>query len=447
MKLPKFDFGKYDSSDLENHVHQKIEELEKMYFVTSGVDVPNNFLEQLVEKLKALSEGNKDIILSITDISCLLYHCDMLDNELFVFFVKYLESNWDNSLWRALINAIVLQWRNKDRCRILQNLGNSKIKDNFEKKHLIKASYDFVNDDKGFERLSYYVVQRDISMKQVPGLVMYHSKMNTSQYFYDFATHLFSRCTIEYFDILRWMIDDMNDVNRFTKVVLPLFIIKMDKEKTNIDEQHKNDIIKLAIDKIGRLNDGNLWILGNVDVKSEINGKLMTARQILLKWSFRRTITYFFRQQASDSDQDRIDFWKGYIDKMVETYIKNPQNHCFCIHSSTPNLSQQFGISEGVRFYYWNRPGDAIVMRIGQYSIVEFLPKGAAYFYHSNNNMMSNRVWNRQDSVNDLKQQNIERPTKEDISYRIRVINSSIALEHRGKWQSIFVRWMKYRVI
>ena len=62
---------------------------------------------------------------------------------------------------------------------------------------------------------------------------------------------------------------------------------------------------------------------------------------------------------------------------------------------------------------------------------------------------MSNRVWNKQFNVVDLKQPNIQHPVQNMImdDIFIRQINSSIALDHRGKWQPIFDRWMKYRVV
>ena len=435
--IEKLKLKKYNSDDLKKYVDEKIGELEKISLM-DGFIVSRTRLDELKLLLRNIFSGDNSVKLSTQDLKILLYHSGELDNDIYNFFIqKYLDKNWTNDLWIALFNAIISQW-DKPRHIFLQDLGSKKLNICSER---FKSSFSFLQDKKGTFRLSEYLQKRQISLFQTPRMLFYGGKIATSDFFIELASVYFSIATENKIAVLEEAVNEYNNPEKFTKVVLPKFIIDShNKGNFKISDAGRTRLRSLAIKTIGNLNDIELWTLGNA-VDSKLNMNLLEARRILLRWAFKKTIERFFlRDDRKSIDKKRVDFWIKKIDKIVETYDKNPQKSCFCIFSSNSNVIFD---APGLIHRYWSDDNEAIVIRIGQYSIVEFLKVGAVYFYHQEHSMC-NRVWYNNTITRSgiLKDTQVQQATQDDILYHIDILGKTIKIGHRGDWQPNFDRWL-----
>ena len=132
--IQKLNLKKYDCEDLRSHIDKKIGELEQISLKGEFV-ASKTRLDEIKQSLREIYNGNNSAKLYVQDLKILLYHSGELEEDLYEFFVKdYLDKNWSNDLWKALFNAIILQWNKPcfelkgTRHSFLQMLGETKIK-------------------------------------------------------------------------------------------------------------------------------------------------------------------------------------------------------------------------------------------------------------------------------------------------------------------------------
>ena len=394
-----------------------------------------------LEEIKATNYG----VLSVRDLRILSFHIVALPAPLRDYFLdKYLVKNWKPQILNGLMHSLLLCWNSLFAERIRKLLQSHEN----EMSSLQVSAFRYMKFPSGCNMLADYLYNHRISIIDSPPLVLLQDNMFHYSFFEDVMIAYFNKRTVD-MGVLMLLEEalERHNVERFNKILIPIIVLKAYNNK--VSEEIRKELIAVAIQLIGNPNDLTYWQDDTLNEEQRRN--LLQARHILRTWMIARLIDKVFTKAASTSYPDRARFWKKYAEHLL---TQNDDSRPFLKVLSTSTLSTIL-VGEERRFYrrlYQGSDNTALLMRFGDYTLVELLEGGCMYVYKNMHNQdyrnYYNYVWSTSVSqVEDLKDPTVKVFLQSDIYNHLNTLPDNGRIAHRGNWEEYFKRFLLLRGI
>lgn len=398
---------------------------------------------------------NKDVMLVLS------YNvCEFDDNESHLQdeFLNILRSDRNTRYFSPLCHAILSNWEKTIVAELRTILHSLPLND----KRMEILSY--LGED-GIQILVDKLNASGISIDDAPSFFC------LSNIYHDIYFRYAIKLYYERKDINRQMIRELSASLKLhndpitSKIVIPELIIRAHNTRTQnqclrYSYLFKEDLISLAESHIGQIGQNEAWfsISGNQD-------ELTKAHQILIQLLVDKILDKIFREsRANNHFEERSEFWSNYSHKIAESITSFPTLTSLKIYSQNSNITRQTLLSGrnlsciSITNPQGNLDGNvAVIMRMHNYTIIEFLDVGCAYFYRAGDRRPLNghirnmyaEVWTMPiDSVEDLKCNNL--PQRTQTNREEQVWNISLKMAHQGNaqsWNDLFSTWILTNIV
>lgn len=421
-------------ADLERKINSRIQSLKR---ISDGeiADTPLNF-KKLIEKIKRIFSGSGES-LTINELSLLTHKTyELEDSEVKDFVLKQIEHNWSEKFITGLLYSSLVSYGNNSETIVILNNHKSDLNKEQE------IVYNYLLPDGHIELSSKILIDN----KDITNVIDYFyflepSKINLT-YFKYVVRDYFSKFNItsDNFEIVNKLLLMVKDRSNVAKLIIPQIIIRVGSQTK--EKSLRNKLLHSAINYIGDLKDDLKWITHETSILYEnVKTELFEARKILNRWLVRKVIDIIFTRLPGRSYPERRIFWYKFsdiigVDENIENTIKVISN------VSIPDI-ERYGIKK-----QWNSYNDevAILFRLKNYVIVDFLDGGCAYFYEWEGEGC--RIWNKiRFELDDLKRNYIaDKVYKTDIESSVYIPNN-FRIDHRGEWPLTFDKAISKKIL
>jgi len=424
-------------------------QIRMLQLISDGLgEVPkcNNLLD-IIHKLEEIYKNQKGNLTTF-EVQSLCFHIDDLDEDLMNFFLEtYLKVNWKPYALRGLMFSLLHCWGTPFESKLREIIEEHKN----DLSALQKEAYKFMDSSIANINIALYIYNHNQSILDAPRLVLLNDETFTYTYFESPILAYFEKRKIKQdIVLLVEQVLQKHNVARFDKLLLAQVIIKAN-EQIDLHEDTKHELIRLGTSRIGDPHDVSYWQDDTLNDKQKSD--LLRARQILRTWLIIRIIDNVFTKASSTSYPDRAVFWHKYAEQLL---TQNDETRPFLRVISTSSLTNVLDIDERRLFFkriYQGSDNTALLMRFGEYTLVELLEGGCMYIYKNNHLPSAYRnqydyVWsNFIHEIDDLKDQNVRVFRKDDIMYRLNTLPENGRIAHMGDWQKYFKHFLLLRKI
>lgn len=436
---------------LRPQVEEHIRQLRMLHDGIAPIPVEPNDLQTILSKLSAVRDG-RDISLSLYEKQCLCFHIaeDICAPLRDFFLSQYIVSHWETECAKGLMHTLLLYWHTEHIVKPIWHIVNDHCS---ELSEVQRKAYRYMDKADAARKLGAYLLQNRVNVIYATDYVLLDRSMFVypCSYFEDvmgawFCNRLLSNDDLE---ILRTAVERYNHLP-FSQVLLPAVIMYSDKRK-DFGDAGKGKLISISQRAIGNINTQEKW--QSSALNEEQRGNLLTARNILRKWMVEWVIRKVFHATSTGAYPDRAVFWRQYAKTLIEMN-KDTRRTFIRVLSRDKDIRAKVPHSDYIDVKYLPQgiSNTALVMRLGDYAIVELLGGGTMYIYrkHSLSNTSSDmywRVFNPVSSINDVL-------SDVPVILRNQVNNTgipqktlSLKMAHRGDWQSSFASLLAQRGI
>ena len=431
--------------ELKPFVDAEIRKLQMLNADITNIPICRN-LDEIIAKLGVIQSSGEGQLTSY-EVQTLAFHLIDLSESLHTYFLSdYIPHNWKPIVIRGLMHSLLQFW-DKPFAEQVRDVLNTHRRDMSQ---LQSGAFDYMESSTSGTKLGIYLFNHRLPIFGAPQFVLLQDEMFHYPYFEDVIAAYFKECKI---DSERIKIADevmgKHNVARFDRILLPLIIIKADKQ-SGFSENEKKELTQVTSKHIGDANDMLSW--QDDTLNDQQKKELIKARQIIRTWQIVRVIDNVFNRGAKDSYPDRAKFWRKYAKYLLKL---NDEAQPYLRVLSTYGLSDILNFNERKLYYrHLSRGQDntAILMRFGEYTFVELLDGGCMYAYRNNHSQVSymnpySYVWsNSIHDINDLKDTNTCLITKDEIYNEVH-LPAMVKIAHRGEWQSYFRHFLKIQRI
>lgn len=424
-------------------------EIEKLRLMEAMIDAPKVCadLNVIIGKLQEIRDGS-EYRLALFELQTIAYHCADLSEDLLTFFLsKYLLSDWNKFAIKGLMHTTLLHWGTPLVEKILPVL----LEHIDEMSDVQLAAFDYFDTKESPAELGKFLHKKDVEIVKAPRYVLLQDAMFTYPYFQPVIRAYYgaTKITIE-------MIDEMLDTIvkhkhlRLAKMLLPDTVIRA-KSTIGIGDDIKKKLIAACISTIGEPNDISKW--NGDSLSDEDNVRLQQCRTIIRTWRISKVIETVFTNAGGGEYKDRAPFWKTFAGALIQMNGDNTQFLRVYTNYSIPGITPE-DWRQFCRKYsgYKTSSKTAVLMRFGDWTIVEMLDGGCAYFYKKGDpttRNMYDRVWSHTmyESEDLVLRDGSHEFLQDDIDYRLDSLPEGGRIAHRGNWKPYFKKFIFQRQI
>lgn len=433
---------------LRPSVEERIRQLRMLQEGIAPMPVAPDDLQTVLSKLSAIRMGT-DIALTVYEKQCLCFHIaeDVCAPLRDFFLLRYIVAYWETECVNGLMHTLLYSWGSE----IMKPIWHILNAHYSELSEWQCRAYRYMDNADAARKLGAYLLQNRVNVICATDYVLLERSMFSYRYFEDvletyFLNRLLSSADL---DMLGASMARHNDM-LFSQIFLPSIIIYSDKQ-ADFDAGCKQKLLSVSQKAIGNIDTQVLWQSSVLDDKQR--GNLLTARNILRKWMVERVIRKVFRETSSGAYPDRADFWSRYARTLADMN-KDSQRTFIRVLSRDADIRAKVPHSAciDVKYLPYGISNTALVMRFGDYAVVELLGGGTMYIYRkyapSNTSAdMYWRVFGSVDSINDVLS-NVPVILRDQVSNTgIPQKPFSLKMAHRGFWQSSFETLLAQRGI
>lgn len=424
-------------------------EIEKLRLMEAMIDAPKVCadLNVIIAKLQEIKEGSENI-LTLFELQTIAYHCADLSEDLLTFFLnKYLLLDWNKLAIKGLMHTTLLHWGTPLVEKILPVL----VEHVDEMSDVQLAAFDYFDTKESPAELGKILHKKGIEIVKAPRYVLLQDAMFTYPYFQPVIRAYYSATEIT-IEMVNEMLDTIvkHKHIKLVKMLLPDTVIRA-KSTVGIGEDIKKKLVETCVINIGEPDDVTKW---NGDgLTEEDNIRLQQCRTIIRTWRVSKVIDTVFRNTRDGDYPDRADFWHKFAGALVRMnenrtdFLRVYTN--YSIPGLTPDDWKRF-----CRKYsgYKTSSKTAVLMRFGDWTIVEMLDGGCAYFYKKGDPTTERKydyVWSRQmyESEDLTLRDGSHEFSHDDIDFRLESLPEGGRIAHRGSWKPHFKKFIFYRQI
>lgn len=424
-------------------------EIQKLRLIDAMITAPKVCadLNVILAKLQEIMDG-KEYKLTLFELQTISYHCADLSEELLTFFLcKYLFTDWNKFAIKGLMHSILLHWGtplvNKIIPVLLEHIDDMS--------DVQLAAFDYFKTKESPIELGKILQKKNVEISQSPRYVLLQDAMFTYPYFQPVIRAYFGKTKIT-LSLIDKMLDTIvkHKRSQLAKLLLPDTVIRA-KSAIGIGEDIKTKLIAACISTIGEPDDISKW--GGDNLSEEDNVRLQQCRAIIRTWRISRVIELVFTTAGGGEYKDRAPFWKTFAGALIEMNGDNTQFLRVYTNNSIPGITPEDWKQFSRKYSGWRISSKtAILMRFGDWTIVEMLDGGCAYFYKKGDPTTQNmydKVWSYTiyDSEDLVLRDGSHEFLQEDIDYRLDSLPEGGRIAHRGKWKTYFKKFIFQRQI
>lgn len=287
----------------------------------------------------------------------------------------------------------------------------------------IRLSLDF--EDNGnilsFLKQGAYYGDTQFFHRFIPYIVGYIlRKGQLDHYYYDFESTL----------------NRVQDIN-VSKRTIPLIIQYLERKEVM---KFREKFINLAYNLIGNPSIDAYWIDIDRGEESEINA-LKNTQMILKKWLANKFLTVFFNNLASNTDDDRREYWLKYVDSIVDYKILTNKKKYFNVLNSMNGIPKEYVKSKVARVVNNNKY--IFILKFTNKTIIEFSTKGNAALVYDNEDYYCPTLNNSDFDYYDFSMPNLSNLIFQRSGDQIFNIQETGRLFHNEGWESFMDYWIK----
>lgn len=404
-------------------------------------------IEILLEKLKKNMSGEK-VVFSLSEQSSLAYYfCEFEDVYRDYYLNEYLPKHWNKSLVKGLMHSILHYYDIKFVVDSIRNVLNK----NLDGLSLLqKDAYQYFATDEGHMKLGEELRRRKVSVVNAPSYVLMQNTMFVYPYFQYVIKAFFGNRSVVNQDLKEELKAALSAYNnsKFNRILLPIIVVAASKNRV-ITKETKDNCISLCNEFIAPYNEYPRWM--DDTLSDSEKSSLRDAHHVIKRWILERAIIYVFNGGAdNDYLSARSRFWKDYTGTLLQ--MNEGQDICkfFKVYSTNRDIRTNLNI-KGIgahSFLYQTTDETVVLMRFGDYSIVEFLSGGCMYIYKNvsaNNTCKYKAIWkDRIDYADSLKSFQCTELVHDDVkSLNIHHLPNEFKIAHRGDWQTVYTRLLR----
>lgn len=407
--------------------------------VSSIGAVSNSDIERIVSSLQneyKKSTSPQSVFLPKRDIRALSYNIlASWDLGFLKFCLKVMNENWSTTMTRGLMHSVMSQWDEFEpdaKSALLNTLTTHIDSDNSKCAALLRPQKAFLIDP--------YKIGRKLLAEKKPIIdccIMFG--LPTNRFNYSFFTPAIIAYYEQYntvsLDELKKVLRDHNNI-KADKTILPRLIIQI--SNSNRSSILPKEWVNFAVERIGDPSVESKWAPFPMATR-EVQANLEKARTIVMIAISSEFVNVFFNKLCYD--QDRLHFWLKHTGKIrdFKVYGTSVSQSYIQPYVNGAILSRHFNTVST------NTTNCALVMYLGNYTMIEFTEVGALYVYQVKSDAYK-RVFGsgRINKLEDLKQPYMQNLIGIDSYYNYNYDEGRMI--HTGYWQSRLNNWISRKI-
>lgn len=424
---------------------RKLRAIEERMFVSKGIKVSQQSIDDVIKKVKKLSADDDYSIenWTIRELRIVSYYLMKLrgNQKDYNFALSLLDLGWKNMFFNGLVFYIMNSWnyiepelRESTSSLIIKKLKGYKDKN---KRYLLLKNHSNFFEKSGPRRMAALLTAKEISLLNAPQIIGFKNTVFKQSYYSDVIINYIESNNITNLDAIEELFD-IHDLDRTKKIVCASLVEKADKSR---DEVKRSILCRFINRTLGDVTLATTWAPFAGATKEEAK-KLKKAMKLVYMWFAQQIIEVFFDVCVQDKDRKR--FWLKYVSHLSGFKLvgSTATKRTLQGDSRIGGMFQKHFIETNS----YKSQTSALVLFIKNKMIVEFSDTGALYVYnqeHSQVKLVSSRKYIN--STNDLKIPSIQLLV--ESGYYSTYHNDEGKLHHRGDWQSRLSYWLNNKVL